>query len=385
MDDPSIEAFAAAFGRRPEVAVAAPGRVNLIGEHTDYNEGLVLPCAIDRRTRVLAAPRSDGLVRAVSEGQDGRIEMDLARPERRGDWGDYVLGPLLAIQSRGLASTGLDLHVDSDLPRESGLSSSAALGVSVAGAAAAAHGLDLGPRDWAELAHHGEHHHVGVACGIMDQFASALSRRDHVLRIDCRTREVEPVPFAARAALLIAQSGVVRRLAEGGYVARVEECRAALKGAQKAGVAPAEATSLRALGVDDLPALERALPDVPLRRARHVLTENARVEATCAALRAGDLPRVGELLKQGMASLRDDFEVSVPELDVLCRLGDAAPGCFGSRLTGAGWGGCTLHLVEPDAAGSVAEAIAAGFEREVGRRPVVLEVAPAEGARILPL
>ena len=385
MDDHAIQAFEAAFGLRPEVAVLAPGRVNLIGEHTDYNEGLVLPCAIDRGTRVLARPRADGRVRAVSEGQDERIEMDLAKPERRGDFGDYVLGPLLAMQERGLGTTGLDLRIDSDLPRESGLSSSAALGVSVAGAAAAAHGLELGPRDWAELAHHGEHHHVGVACGIMDQFASALGRRDHVLRIDCRTREVEAVPLAARAALLIAQSGVVRRLAEGGYVARVEECGAALGGAREAGIVPSDATSLRALGPADLPALEKVLPDVPLRRARHVLTENERVEATCAALREGDLARVGALLKQGMASLRDDFEVSVPELDTLCRLGDAEPGCFGSRLTGAGFGGCTLHLVAPESADAVAEAIASGFEQAFGRRPPVLQVAPAEGARRLSL
>jgi galactokinase len=379
-------AFAARFGRRPELAVRAPGRVNLIGEHTDYSEGLVLPCAIDRDTLVLAAPRADRRVRALSLDQEQPAELDLAALARTGGWSDYVAGAAFALAARGQRLAGADLAVASRVPIGSGLSSSAALCVAAAWALAKLAGLALAPRAIAEAAHEGESGFVGVGCGILDPFASALGRRDHALRIDCRDRSVEPVPLGAgRVALLVAHSGVTRALAAGGYRERVAECAAALAAAQAARVAGPEARTLRDLSPAQLPALEAALAPHLFRRARHVIRENERVDAFRGAVSAGDLASAGALLREGMRSLREDYDVSTPELDRLCALGDAAPGCFGSRLTGAGWGGCTLHLVEPAAADEVGRAIRAGFAASHGREPPLWLVRPADGASELAL
>ncbi|UCE87665.1 MAG: galactokinase, partial [Deltaproteobacteria bacterium] len=222
---------------------------------------------------------------------------------------------------------------------------------------------------------------VGVGCGIMDQFASALGRRDHALRIDCRSQAVTHVPLPRdRVRILIVHSGVRRALAQGGYVERRDACRAAAAEARAAGM-PVDA--LRDLGEGDLPALERILAPVLLRRARHVIRENARVERFCADLAAGDLAACGARLREGMRSLREDFEVSTPELDALCELGDAQPGVYGSRLTGAGFGGCTLHLVEAQAVETAAAGIAGGFEARFGRRPPVWVTAASDGAEAL--
>ena len=374
------ERFRAQFGREAELVVRAPGRVNLIGEHTDYSEGLVLPCAIDRATWIAAAPRGDRRVRVVSEGWGEPAEFDAAAPVRRGDWVDYVQGPFFALRERGVLPPGLELAIASDVPRESGLSSSAALSVAVACALREAAGLALTARELAVLAHRGETAFVGVQCGLMDQLASALGERGAALRIDCRSLEVEAIPVAGGAlALLLVQSGVRRQLASGAYGERVAQCRAALEAARAAGIAP-RATALRDLGPGHLAALERALEPLPFRRARHVITENARVDAFAAALRSGDLDGAGSLLREAMASLRRDFEVSTPELDFLCESGDAAEGCYGSRLTGAGFGGCTLHLVAPGAALSVAERLGEAFERRFGRRAPGWVVTPSAGA-----
>ena len=379
-------AFAAHFARRPTLALRAPGRVNLIGEHTDYNAGLVLPCAIDRDTLVLAACRGDRRVRAVSLQQERPVEFGLDGLAPAGDWGDYVRGAAAGLVGQGHAPAGADLWISSRVPLGSGLSSSAALSVAAALALSRAAGLELPLRSIAEAAHAGESRFVGVGCGILDPFASALGRRDHALRIDCRDRSVELVPLGAgRVVLLLAHSGVTRTLAGVGYRERVAECGAALAAARAAGVAAPEARSLRDLSVEQLPALARALDPVCFRRVRHVIRENQRVDAFRAAVVAGDLAAAGALLREGMASLREDYEVSSAELDLLCALGDAAAGCYGSRLTGAGFGGCTLHLVEPAAADDVAHEIRAGFARSFGREPALFCVRPADGASVLEL
>jgi galactokinase len=373
--------FLRRFGRAPELGVRAPGRVNLIGEHTDYNGGLVLPCAIDRDTVVLAVRREDRRFRVFSIDLDRSGAFDASAPERRGDWLDYVMAPVFALGERGIPVAGLDLGIASRVPLESGLSSSAALGVAVASAIDRAQELGLDSREIATVAHRGESEFVGVGCGIMDQFASALGRPDHALRLDCRSLEIAPTPLAeGRLRILIAQSGVRRALADGGYRRRVAECASALTEARDAGIASEGASALRDLVPDDLPALEKALAPLLFRRTRHVITENARVDAVCERLAARDLEGVGALLVEGMRSLRDDYQVSTPELDVLCELGDAHPGCYGSRLTGAGFGGCTVHLVEPEAAEEVAGVIASGFEARFGRRPAVVTARAAAGA-----
>jgi len=373
--------FRSRFGRAPEIGVRAPGRVNLIGEHTDYNGGLVLPCAIDRETLVLAARRGDRQVRAFSIEMGGEGSFDASAPARRRDWLDHVMAPVFALLERGVRVDGLDLGIASRVPLESGLSSSAALGVAVTTAIDRAQGLELGAREIATLAHRGESSFLEVGCGIMDQFASALGRRDHALRLDCRSLEITPIPLAGGALrMLVAHSGVKRAVAGGGYQERVAQCASALAAARRAGIASGAASALRDLAPGDLPAMERALPPLLFRRARHVITENARVDAVCERLSAGDLEGVGALLVEGMRSLRDDYQVSTPELDLLCELGDAQPGCYGSRLTGAGFGGCTLHLVMSDAAEEVAAAIADGFEARLGRRPAILTARAAAGA-----
>jgi galactokinase len=379
--------FARRFGRAPGVAARAPGRVNLIGEHTDYNEGWVLPCAIDRDTFVLAALREDDTVRAWSRERGGPCELVLSHPlQRRGDWCDFVLGVVFALRERGLAPRGLDLLVASEVPPESGLSSSAAFAVALATAWNGAQGFGLDALARARVAHRAENGFVGVACGIMDPFASALGRRDHALLLDCRSEETQQVALPpGRPVWLIAHSGVVRRLVAGGYGARVAECRRAFEAAVAAGIAPAGARALRDLGPAELPALERTLDAVALRRARHVIGENARVARLAEALAAGALEQAGSVLREGMRSLRDDFEVSTPELDLLCEVADALPGVYGSRLTGAGMGGCTLHAVDPEHAREVAERLADGVERRSGRRPPVLRVRPADGAGLLVL
>jgi galactokinase len=381
------ERFRACYARTPGFLVRAPGRVNLIGEHTDYNGGLVLPCAIDRHTWVAGAPREDGVVRIHSREASGDAppaEVRVGEPLRpAGDWVDYLRGAITVVrEATGRTPPGLDLAVASDVPAESGLSSSAAFGVALVTALERALGVSLSREARGRLAHRSESEFVGVPCGIMDQYASALGRRDHALRIDCRTREVAHVPLPGeRLRILVADSRVRRRLATGGYGDRRAECEAARAAA--AGVLGRELESLRDVGAGDLAALEPALDPTLFRRLRHVVTENDRVEAFQAALEAGDFAEAGRILREGHASLRDDFEVSVPELDALCEIGGTTPGVKGSRLTGAGFGGCTLHLVEKERAAEAAEAIARGFEQRFARKPPVFEVTPADGAEIL--
>jgi len=383
------ERFTERFGREAHVAARAPGRVNLIGEHTDYSEGLVLPCAIDRDTTCLAAPRDDGRVRATALDLAAEDVFEVEALARRGGWIDYVQGVVFAARAAGHPVPGADLLVTSRVPRESGLSSSAALGVSIVRALDALFDWGLDGIACGRLAHHGESAFVGVGCGILDQFASALGREDHALRIDCRSQTVEPVAFATRGlGLLVVHSGVTRALADGAYLERVRACEAAVAAvaaARQAGLVAPDARVLRDLDPDRLAALApHVAPDV-FRRARHVVTENARVEAFCRAMAetgADAHARLGRLLAEGQASLRDDFEVSVPELDALCEIANRLPGVIGSRLTGAGWGGCSLHLLAADAGADIEERIADGFEAHFGRRPEAWRMRASAGASV---
>jgi galactokinase len=379
-----VREFRSRFGRAPEVTDRAPGRVNLIGEHTDYNEGLVLPCAIDRETLVLAGRRGGSRVRVFSRERAEERDFDARTPESGGGWLDYVQGVVGAFRERGVETGGLDIAIASEVPPESGLSSSAALELALVTAIDRILELGLDATTRCNIAHRAETAFVGVPCGIMDQFASGLARRDRALRIDCRSLEVVAVPWpASRLQLLIADSGVRRALAAGSYGERRRECLLAFETARQAGVAARGATALRDLGPKHLESLERTLSPRLFRRTRHVILENERVDATCAALAAGDLDAAGAALREGMRSLREDFEVSTPELDALCELADTVPGVYGSRLTGAGFGGCTIHLVDPAASQEVSERVTSGFERRFGRRPPLLAAIPADGASVL--
>ncbi len=365
--EPAVETFRRAFGRGPRGVAIAPGRVNLIGEHLDYNGGLMLPFAIRRTTQVAWAPRTDATLRAYSDAFDEMAEVDLRRlePGSSSGWARYVAGVAWALREAGHELRGVDLAIQSDVPPGSGLSSSAALEVAALGALRAAAGLDLEDRDLALLARRAENEFVGVACGVMDQFAATLCRRDHALLIDTESLAVDQVPLSLDrmgVAFVVAHTGLPRSLAASAYNQRRAECQAvARRIALETGAA---SPSLARVTPQAFEAVAGRLSEPLRRRGRHVVTEQARVERAVALLRkvaAGErdasIRELGALLDASHASLRDDFEVSCPELDLLCSLSRAFEGTLGARLTGAGFGGATVHLVWRQAL--------AGFERAV--------------------
>jgi len=313
------------------VTVRSPGRVNLLGEHTDYNDGFVLPVAIDRFTTVRVRDRDDDLfsVEAVDLGERDVFRLDAI--DRTDTWRDYVRGVVRLVRP----ANGAELEISSTLPRGVGLSSSAALEVAVARALSA-----LPPTELAVLCQRAENEFVGVKCGIMDQFTVANARAGHALLLDCRDLSSRHIAIPSGTRIVVCDSHIERRLAGSAYNERREACADA---ARALGVAALRDATLEQL--DDLPAGLR-------RRARHVVTENARVLAGAAELGAGNLAAFGELMDESHASLRDDFEVCPSALDRLASAVRAVPGCYGSRLTGAGFGGCTVALVDE---GSVAE------------------------------
>jgi galactokinase len=393
----SLDAFRDQFVRSPEFLVRAPGRVNLIGEHTDYNEGLVLPCAIDCEMWLAVAPREDKRIRvwAADLGPDGcGREFGFSPPERSGDFSDYLKGAISVLIESGVRVPGLDIAIASDLPIGSGLSSSAALGVGMCLALLHAGGEQWDAKQIALAAHRGESHFVGTGCGILDPFAIALGQSNQLLRIDCRNQRVDTVSFpASKLGLLVSHSGVTRRLAAGGnqvdpgagYRERLRECGEALAAAKQARVGCDDAQTLRDVPIDALEGLAEEMDPVLFRRLRHVVSEIERVELCCEALEGGrmaDFQRVGEVLRAGHVSLRDDFEVSIPEIDALCEEADQLDGVYGSRLIGAGFGGCALHLVVPEAIEGVREKLASRFLERFGRSPRLLAATVAQGATI---
>ncbi len=334
------------FGTPDPLGVAfAPGRVNLIGEHTDYNEGFVLPMGIDRGVAVAFRRRPAGrIIRAQAAllGETREIELGGLEPGRVTGWAAYVAGVAWVLARAGHQIPGLDLVIEADLPRGAGLSSSAALEVAVAHACCAAGDIPWDRVAMAKLCHQAENQFVGVPCGVMDQFAAAISEAGAATLLDCRSLETQSVPLPADVAVAIMDTGGRRELAASAYAERRATCEAAV--AALRAVAP----GVQALRDADRALLDRAgdrLDPVVYRRARHVIEENARPPAMAAALRAGDLRAAGRLMNESHASLRDLYEVSSPELDALTDRARAHPACFGSRMTGAGFGGCAIALV----------------------------------------
>ena len=336
-------AFAGRFSQTPRV-FRAPGRINLIGEHTDYNQGFVMPAAIDLATWTAAAPRTDRRVEAVSRTVSGEASFDLddtaLRP--RGAWIDYVAGVARVLEQAGHRLRGANLMIDSTVPLGSGLSSSASLEISVALALLGVSGVEGVDRlSIARAAQRAEHEWAGARCGLMDQFAACFGRAGHALLLDCRSLEFRPVPIPPEIRVVVANTMVRRELAQGEYNQRRADCEEA---AHLLGV-----SSLRDVGPASFASRQAELPPVIRRRARHVVTENARTVEAAAALEQGDLCRAGALLAASHRSLRDDFEVSCAELDAM--VGAAAlPGVLGSRMMGGGFGGCTITLVRAEAA-----------------------------------
>jgi len=357
-----------------EFVVIAPGRVNLIGEHTDYNDGLVMPCAIDRGLRIAVVPRAGGrcLVSSDRGGPAAAIDLDQPLVPGRADWARYVEGVLAGFQRLGWRVPAFEAAITADLPAGGGLSSSAALEVGIATAVETLCGRRLDPVEKALLCQRAEHEFAGVPCGIMDQFAVTLARRGHALLIDCRSRVVEHVPLGEDVAVLVIDSGVKHALADGAYAARRRECESA---AVRLGV-----PALRDVALADWPAAERRLPDPERRRARHVVTEIARVVDFAAAARAGDWITAGRLMNAGHASLRDDFEVSCRELDLICDSVAGLAGVWGCRMTGGGFGGCAVVLVEASRAAAIAAAAATRCGEVLGREPAMFLTRAAAGA-----
>jgi galactokinase len=377
----AAEAFAERFGQQPEGVWAAPGRVNVIGEHTDYNGGFVLPVALPHTTRAAVARRDDGLLVLASAqhpGEDAEVAIGDLEPGRPGGWAGYAAGVVHALA--GSVPGGLSILIDGDVPSGAGLSSSAALSCSVALAVRDLLGLDLDADALIDVARRAENDFVGAPTGSLDQSASVLCTVGHALFLDTRDGTREQVPLdlgAAGLALLVVDTGTTHDHAEGGYRERREQCEHAAE----------------ALGVDLLREIEDVaaltpLADAPdggvlLRRARHVVTEDARVLEVVAALREDADPRaIGPVLTAGHASLRDDFEVSVPLIDV-CVDAALAAGAHGARMVGGGFGGSVIALVDTDDVDAVTAAVTERFARESQPAPRTFVVVPSAGARRL--
>jgi galactokinase len=371
--------FHAIHGIAPEVVVRAPGRVNLIGEHTDYNEGFVLPAAIDRSINFAGRGRRDRVVRVHSLDFNASVEFSLddIQKDGRHAWSNYVRGVSKYLEEDGHRLSGADLVFGGDVPREAGLSSSAAVEVGTAAFWNKLLRLELDPVYLVKLARRAENQFVGVPCGIMDQFISGLGRRDHALFLDCRDLAYRHVPLRDDVKIVVCNSGVKRALAQSEYEVRLKQCRQAVAELAARGV---PATSLRDVKLEDLEAADSALADVLLRRARHVVSENERVLEAIKVLEAGDLERFGRLMNASHESLRDDYEVSSKELDLLVELAWKQPGVLGARMTGAGFGGCTVNLVRQEAAQSFAEAVRRGYQDTLGLKAEVYICKASPGA-----
>jgi galactokinase len=362
--------------------VRAPGRVNLIGEHTDYNEGFVLPIAIDRSITIALARTDDGAVTVTRSESDETASFRLdAIGSRTGTWIDYIAGTAWAMQEAGLAVHGFRGLLASDLPQGAGLSSSAALELASALALSGGEDPRVDRMALARIAQRGENAYVGVASGLMDQFASALGVAGSAMLLDCRSLEYRAVPLhLGAAALVVCDSGSSRRLDRSAYNERRGQCEAAVAAiaAGNPGI-----RSLRDVTPAVLDAIEPSLDPLLARRARHVVEEDARVLDTVAALEAVELERVGTLFSESHASLRDLYEVSSLELDALVDIASEVPGVLGSRLTGAGFGGCTVTLVRRDSIEGLAEAVAERYPARTGLTPRLFEVRPADGAEAI--
>jgi galactokinase len=376
------ETFQRVFDSPPEVVVRAPGRVNLIGEHTDYNDGFVLPAAIDRAISYAGRRRADRRVRVYSDDFKASVEFDLddIQKDSKHAWSNFLRGVPKFLQADGHRLTGADIAFGGDVPREAGLSSSAAVEVGATAFWNKLLGLGLDPVYVVKLSRRTENEFVGVPCGIMDQFISALGRRDHALFLDCRDLTYRHVPLRADVKIVVCNSGVKRALAQSEYEVRLKQCREAV--AKIAVATGCAVKSLRDVQLSDLEAAQGKMDNLLWRRAHHVVSENQRVLEAVRVLESGDLERFGELMNQSHESLRDDYEVSSKELDTLVGLARQQPGVLGARMTGAGFGGCTVNLVRADAAENFAQAVAIGYEKALGLKAEIYVCRASDGALV---
>ena len=374
-----VEQFQRLVGSSPEVVARAPGRVNLIGEHTDYNDGFVLPAAIDRYIEFAGRRRADRRVRVYSLDFQDQVEFSLDALEKdpAHSWSNYLRGVSKFLEEDGHRLTGADIVFGGDVPREAGLSSSAAVEVAAATFWNKLLKLELDPVYVIKLARRAENEFVGVPCGIMDQFISALGRQDHALFLDCRDLVYRHVPLRDTVKIVVCNSGVKRALAQSEYEVRLKQCRQAVAQIASTGLA---VKSLRDVEPADLETARPALTEILLRRARHIVTENQRTLEAVKVLGDGDLERFGELMNASHESLRDDYEVSSKELDTLVELARKQPGVLGARMTGAGFGGCTVNLVLADAAEAFVKNVRQGYQGALGLQGDIYVCRASDGA-----
>ena len=372
-----VDAFRAAIDAGG-VVVRAPGRVNLIGEHTDYNDGLALPAAIDLATWVALRPRDDSTLLIRSATLDSEVSVDLAAPLLAANgWSDYVVGVAWALQQAGIGLTGASLSLYSELPLGAGLASSAALEVGVALALLSRAGVALEPLAVAQLCQQAENTFVGARCGLLDQIAVTHGRVGHALLLDCRSLAIGPIPVPASVRLVLCNSMARHAHTTGGFNRRRQECEMAVERLRRHRPA---LRSLRDLTWRDFSDLESHLPDPLDRRVRHVLSENARVSEMAAALATRDDATIGRCMAASHASLRDLYEVSTPELDWLVTLAGHQPGVIGTRMMGGGFGGCTISLVDTANVEGFVTVVRKEYWRKTTQVPDVFVCEPSAGA-----
>jgi galactokinase len=372
-------AFERQFDGSPRT-FAAPGRVNLIGEHTDYNDGFVMPFAIDRDTLTAAIARDTGVLNVIALDLNERVKIDLNAPaaERQGTWVDYVEGTARSVADRFKLSIGADLVFTSNVPIGAGLSSSAAIEVSIGFALLSLAGIDIDREKLAFAAQYAENEYVGTRSGIMDQFTSVFGKAGHAMLLDCRSLEREHIPLSIKGAcLVVCNTRVKHELASSEYNLRREECEEGVKLLTKK---KADIKSLRDVTETDLERYGCDLPETMARRCRHVVTENVRTLAAADALRLGDAAEVGRLMFDSHRSLRDDYEVSCPELDNLVSAASRVDGVFGARMTGGGFGGCTVNLIRSDVYEDFIACVTREYSARFDAEPEIYAFVAADGA-----
>jgi galactokinase len=362
--------FRTTFDSAPTAIASAPGRVNLIGEHTDYNNGFVLPAAINRTTAVAAGPRNDDSLFVYSFNLRSLVKMDMKelRPSKENAWANYPAGVAWFLREAGAAITGANIAIAGNIPQGAGLSSSAALELGCAQALVSVSGFSLPPIAMAKICRRAENEFAGVSCGIMDQFVSAVGRAHHALFLDCQSLDHEYIPLPGHVRIIVCDTGVERTLASSGYNKRRQECLFAVKQLSEmySGL-----TSLREVSLAQLEESRGALDPVIWKRAHHVVTENERVRNSATALKQGDLQRFGTLMYDSHTSLQNDYDVSCPELDAVVDICRSTDGVFGARMTGAGFGGAAICLVDEKKVDAVRTHLKREYQLRTGRNATI--------------
>lgn len=377
----TAQAFKDRFGSFPTHVSSAPGRVNLIGEHTDYNNGYVFPVAINRRTVIAASPRSDRILHIHAHNFNSSVEESLDRLEhtKEHSWSNYIKGVASMLQESSKKLTGATLLINSDVPNSAGLSSSAALEMASAYALLALNGIAMDPRDIITICHNAEFEFVGVHCGIMDQFVSCMGKKNHALFLDCDSLRYEHVQIPSGCKLVVCDTGVKRHLATSEYNIRRQQCS---EGAHQFSYVLPSVKTLRDISVNQFEQHKGKLGDIIRKRCRHVIYENERVLLSVAALKKNDLSEFGKLMYQSHMSLKNDYEVSCIELDAVVDICAEVEGVYGARMTGAGFGGAAICLVESTQADEVVEKLQYEYPRKTNHKPLIQICTIEDGAQV---